>query len=162
MPVTIRSKKIRKSHRRRTTRRTRRTKRVHYKLTNDEINSILDEIDREIVGPKVLRKEIDGNDATDLIEVKFRSLLENFVTKRTKFKGNFGTYHLSREGGVYKFCLDQLQGYFKYGEPGLKFLIKYQKKGSPMKGGGVLFYDFDLSAGERISDMPPVVRRYDR
>ena len=94
MPVTIHKKfkkKLEKSHRRRTNKKKNKKNKntVHYKLTNDEINSILGEIDREIVGPKVLRKEIDGNDATDLIEVKFRSLLENFVTKRTKFKGNF-------------------------------------------------------------------------
>ena len=39
-----------------------------------------------------------------------------------------------------------------------RFKVSHQisKKSSPMKGGGVLFYDFDLSDGERIGDMPPV------
>ena len=152
------TKKIRRSYRKK--RRRTRTKRVHYRLTNDEINSILDNIDMDIIRPKVLRKEMDGNEATDLLEIKFRLLLENFTTKRTKFKGNFGTYNLSREGGVYKFCYDQLQGYFKYGESALKYLKKYQKKGSPMKGGGFINYSFDLSAGARIGSMPPVVRTY--
>ena len=152
------TKKIRRSYRKK--KRSTRTKRVHYRLTNDEINSILDKIDIELVGPKVLRKEMDENGALDLLEDRFRPLLENFTTKRTKFKGNFGTYYLSREGGVYKFCYDQLQGYFKYGESALKYLKKYQKKGSPMKGGGYINYSFDLSAGARIGSMPPVVRTY--
>ena len=190
MPVTVRSKKLRSKSKSNSLRggyqdvlvgtknkyrkhlskskskRKRKSKRAKiYKLNKTEVKGIMNTIWKNYFEKQILSRNVKWDDAVKTLE-KFHPLLVNFevMTTKPKLQGAFGVIDLSKKDGVYHFCLNELEGYFKYGEKKsqLATLKKYQKKDSPMKGGGVLFYDFDLSAEKRISDMPPVVRRYDR
>ena len=144
------------------TKRKRKSRRAKtYKLNQNEVKGIMNTIWENYFEKQILSGKIKWDKAVETVK-KFHPLLVNFEVMATKPKlhGAFGVIDLSKKDGVYHFCLNELEGYFKYGEneSELATLKKYQKKGSPMKGGGYINYTFDLSS--RISNMPTVMREY--
>ena len=128
-----------------------------YKLNKKEVKLIMNHIYQNYFAKK-MKNLFFAAKSVKLLE-KFHRLLVNFevMTTKPKLQGTFGVIDLSKKDGVYHFCLNELEGYFKYGENDLQLelLKKYQKKGSPMKGGGYINYTFNL-------DSPPayVMREY--
>lgn len=129
-----------------------------YKLNEKEVKLIMNHIYQNYLAKKMKDNKIFAAYAVKLLE-NFNLLLVNFevMTTKPKLQGALGKIDLSKKDGVYHFCLNELEGYFKYGQNDLQLelLKKYQKKGSPMKGGGYINYTFNL-------DSPPayVMREY--
>ena len=128
-----------------------------YRLNKKDVKAIMNTIWSNHFEKQIIKREINAEKAVKTLE-KFHPLLVNFevMTTKPKLQGALGRIDLSKKDGVYHFCLNELESYFKHGEneSELELLKKYQKKPSPMKGGG---YTFDFAATSRIADMPPVI-----
>ena len=149
-------KHLNKSKRKRKGRRQSKRAKV-YRLNKKDVKAIMNTIWSNHFEKQIIKREINTEKAVKTLE-KFHPLLVNFevMTTKPKLQGALGRIDLSKKDGVYHFCLNELESYFKYGEneSELGLLKKYQKKPSPMKGGG---YTFDFAATSRIADMPPVI-----
>lgn len=128
--IGTKAKKHLNKSKRKSRRQSRRAK--TYKLNQKEVKGIMDTIWKNYFEKQILSGKIKWDNAEKLLK-KFHPLLVNFEVMATKPKlqGAFGVIDLSKKDGVYHFCLNELEGYFKYGknESELATLKKYQKKG---------------------------------
>ena len=119
-----------------------------YKLNKKEVKLIMNQIYQNYFDKK-MKDKVFAAKSVKLLE-KFHHLLVNFevMTTKPKLQGTFGVIDLSKERGVYDFCVNVLESYLAFDrkETNLNPLKKHQKKGSPMKGGGYINYTFDLES----------------